>query len=1203
MPYCCEADQQARSSSVGEPPTVVIMSVDVLSLACNIMAVIDSGQKFYQTVRDIYENGKPDTSAQSKATELLRLTDRLAASQERARRSDSVPEDNQLSQVARQCAEAATKLHDEIEKLAPSESSYRVGKLFRSLVAAVKRNWRHGRIEQLNESLERCQAIMQSTILVEMHTSGKAERVTNLENFARLEAIVQNFALAVSRNELEMSQLLDIRSLHQETQAVVHDGLAALEARADLKADFARLEKSLKFPGLNQRFNGVAERHEKSFQWLLGNTIEADAGDTEHDKEKFGSAQEPMYIRDSRKETFSDFRQWLISEPSSKLYWISGKPGAGKSTLMKFLYKQMKDIKLKIDMNSPEESRLVIHHFFWLGSSNRRSRQNDIEGMYMSLLHQLLDYEVQHGISVAAMLLRHAPYIRRMDSDDDWSLDDLRKATLMALENLGNRYSIYILLDALDEHLPILQHDQLLATIGELQKMTNVRLVVSSRRERIFEHDLAESRQLRLHTLTAQDIRHLALDSLRGYVYRAVPDSQDYSAREFLDETVETIVRKAEGVFLWARLAVESIKSGLIDDNTLSELRERLDDMPTELSEYFKSIWQRLGDNGKRYQTKAANVFSLLLCYNQRDFPFFRGGGLDCLSLSLALKPVTARALILGDEHIPGASLLEMAQRTEKMVLSHCAGLVELILDSAKDPSDDCGSLSAQVRSATREFRFIHRMARDFLVDTPEGQAIMNTNDIGGDGPEFRLWQVFLARSVAFRTPEHTGALSVALRRIDMRDFFISVGSSRFTMQQRYSFIEMYHKVYYQVSGHPDNPLFQGWTVVEPFHYIRPFVSEAAHWGQSDYAAQWMKDQAKGGRIFPPEICDMVLKESLIGNYSGRANTNSLSFESLLSFDPMFGSADKLNIRLPVACFGRNTGYEADVASSRNLYSTSQMILGVVLYAYHHGFHTKESWANQLLDFLKSLGIPDERLLENILCICSMRYRIPGFAVVKLHFPFMKTPGSSEWPSWARRETEGVHLVFETSPLWVIQYLARKSTGSKHKSVIMFSHGLEKFVRLQSQSDRRLQKPRPVLLFEFTYSMELMGSQHTTIAMPTELKRVPLEASRDLSELLGKLHDDDRDDVRCALYDRAWEVWTDSSTERIGTDKVEEVLEDHGILCSKEEKERLVAMCNIHAWHEGADSSEETQGRFVVPPKGASKEQEALSHVTMRFEV
>ncbi|ETS74348.1 hypothetical protein PFICI_14214 [Pestalotiopsis fici W106-1] len=518
------------------------MSVDVLSLACNIMAVIDSGQKFYQTFRDIYENGKPDASAESKASELLHLTDRLAASEKKALQSNAVPEDGQLSQVAKQCAEVATKLHDEIEKLAPSESSSRVGKFFRSLKAAAKRNWRHSRIEQLNESLEDCQDIMQTTILVEMYMSGEAERVTQLGHFARLETMVQNFALAVSKHELQMSQLLDSRSLHQETQAVVHDEVTALREAQLLDADLARLKASLKFPGLNQRFNGVAKGHEKSFQWLMGNAMETVTHNTEHDEAKDGSAQEPRYIRESRNETFNDFRQWLISEPSSKLYWISGKPGAGKSTLMKSLFEQMQDIKQGSDENATEESRLVIHHFFWLGASNRRSRQNDMEGMYMSLLRQLLDYEVQDGVSLATMLLQSAPHLRQMDSDADWSFEDLKGTTLMALNTLGNRYSIYILLDALDEHLPIPQHDQLLAAIGELEKITNVRLVVTSRRERIFEQHLAYSRQLRLHTLTAPDIHHFALDSLREHVHRAFQESQDDSAIKFLNQTVETIV-------------------------------------------------------------------------------------------------------------------------------------------------------------------------------------------------------------------------------------------------------------------------------------------------------------------------------------------------------------------------------------------------------------------------------------------------------------------------------------------------------------------------------------------------------------------------------------------------------------------------------------------------------------------------------------
>ncbi|ETS74347.1 hypothetical protein PFICI_14213 [Pestalotiopsis fici W106-1] len=622
--------------------------------------------------------------------------------------------------------------------------------------------------------------------------------------------------------------------------------------------------------------------------------------------------------------------------------------------------------------------------------------------------------------------------------------------------------------------------------------------------------------------------------------------------------------------------------------------------MPTELSEYFKSIWKRLGDDGKRYKTKAANIFLLLLSYGAFEDHFLVNGGLDCLSLSLALTPDTAHTLIIGVDNIRLASLLEMSQRAEKMVLSHCAGLVEL-LDLVEGPFEDCVYSRAQVTSATRECRSIHRTARDFFADTPEGKDLLDSNNIGVDGPDFHLVQAFLARSVAFRKSEHTGFPSMALRSIDIIDFFRLLGSSRFTIQQRYFLIDLCHKVFYRFSGHPGNPFFEGWTVVESFHHIRPFISEAACWGHSDYAAQLMKDQAIGGRIFSPEACDMVLKESLMGGISYRANTNSLSFASLLTFDSMFGSADKLNIRLPLACFGRHKGYAAEVASSRNIYSTSQMILGVVLVAYHRGWTMDRHGGENILYLLKSLATPDERLLENILCICSLSYVTPEFAVVKFHFPFMIMPGTKGASGWGGDQQEGVHLVFETSPLWLIQYLNKKNVWRDTRESVIFSHGLKEFVRLHDQSGRRLQKPRPILLFEYTDSMTLMGSEHTMIPMPTELKRVPPEAGRDLSEILGMLYDDDQEDVSYALWDRAWGVWTDPSTERIGTERVEEILEDHGILCSEEEKRRLLAMCNIQAWREGADSPEETQGRFVVPPKGASKEQEALSHLTMRF--
>ena len=82
-----------------------------------------------------------------------------------------------------------------------------------------------------------------------------------------------------------------------------------------------RILKSLEFEGMYRRYDAVEEAHLKTFRWILDeppqdHTIEGDDSD----------AKESSRVR---------FTDWLLN--GKGIFHISGKLGAGKSTLMKYL--------------------------------------------------------------------------------------------------------------------------------------------------------------------------------------------------------------------------------------------------------------------------------------------------------------------------------------------------------------------------------------------------------------------------------------------------------------------------------------------------------------------------------------------------------------------------------------------------------------------------------------------------------------------------------------------------------------------------------------------------------------------------------------------------------------------------------------------------------------------------------------------------
>lgn len=74
-----------------------------------------------------------------------------------------------------------------------------------------------------------------------------------------------------------------------------------------------RMLQSLEFTDMRDRYERIVDAHQKTFEWVFHEQCGA---------EDLGG-------------TWDNFTDWLMS--NNPLYWITGKPGSGKSTLMKCL--------------------------------------------------------------------------------------------------------------------------------------------------------------------------------------------------------------------------------------------------------------------------------------------------------------------------------------------------------------------------------------------------------------------------------------------------------------------------------------------------------------------------------------------------------------------------------------------------------------------------------------------------------------------------------------------------------------------------------------------------------------------------------------------------------------------------------------------------------------------------------------------------
>jgi len=226
---------------------------------------------------------------------------------------------------------------------------------------------------------------------------------------------------------------------------------------------------SLKYPSMNERRNHITPSFGNTSEWIL------DEDDSEDDSEADGSTLSAE-DRVKAEKPWDNFNDWLKSDNS--IYWISGKPGSGKSTLVKFVISSPRAQAL-LNMWSP--NTLVLSHFLWKPGSRM---QNNIKGLLCSLLHQALS----HNMDVLDSALEISPSTK--DSDTDWSVSELKHACQSVFLSYPSPLCIFI--DGIDE---ICDEDgaiALMEVVAGFRAIPRVKVCVAGRPELRFSRRLRD---------------------------------------------------------------------------------------------------------------------------------------------------------------------------------------------------------------------------------------------------------------------------------------------------------------------------------------------------------------------------------------------------------------------------------------------------------------------------------------------------------------------------------------------------------------------------------------------------------------------------------------------------------------------------------------------------------------------------------------
>ena len=411
-------------------------------------------------------------------------------------------------------------------------------------------------------------------------TSNKQSRVQSLLNDLlaenRRNEINNSNKLDEIRKEILMAiDQTDSRQAARSEDAFANIGTGCLElAREGEKLDKSqRILRSLNFKYIKMREEAIKEAHAETFEWIFNET-------------DIGTERRPR------------FSHWL--REGEGIYWVSGKAGSGKSTLMKLLCGHERT-KNALEIWAGRKKLLMGSFFFWNAGSTMQKSQH---GLLQSILYQILG----QCPDLIPTVCSSRWYFNAADHELDgiWSRQELFEnfRRLAHQEFLSARFCFFI--DGLDEYDG--EDTEIIKLLQDLTISSSVKICASSRQWNAFEKAFGGNvdQKLRLQDFTKNDIRLYATGKLEEDASFSRKKSEDIRYNQLIDD----IVQKSSGVFLWVYLVVRSLLRGLTDDNDFAFMRKRLDHFPADLEDYFKQMLNTIEDV---YRDQAARIFQVMV--------------------------------------------------------------------------------------------------------------------------------------------------------------------------------------------------------------------------------------------------------------------------------------------------------------------------------------------------------------------------------------------------------------------------------------------------------------------------------------------------------------------------------------------------------------------------------------------------------------
>ncbi|WZH48512.1 hypothetical protein QYS62_009690 [Fusarium acuminatum] len=379
-----------------------------VGILCNAMQIITFAKDFLHVYRNIRDGRSPDPNLD------LYLKNAKAAFDEM---NQSATQMGPLNKTQQQIVDVGKDVPD-----------------FTALRKSVETLWHGKELEDAEKNLQRHERLLHSLVIDHVCSQSQAAEIITLQSFQELEDGFQSIISQLVDGSAKVSDLTTellsnsdrLVKEHATTRTVIEDHvtstgntiqLSISQSISQLRGELLRREEakafeknheqllsSLRFPEMNSRKNEIKNNYPGTFDWIFethSSSSESDQCESgsqmSEDTEERDSVEYDSDESDSHKCGHIDFADtvdisaldsfpgWLESD--ANLFWVSGKPASGKSSLMKFLAFNQRTAN---HLNNWHSNVRILTHFFWKPG---QLLQRSVQGMALSLLYQVLDVE------------------------------------------------------------------------------------------------------------------------------------------------------------------------------------------------------------------------------------------------------------------------------------------------------------------------------------------------------------------------------------------------------------------------------------------------------------------------------------------------------------------------------------------------------------------------------------------------------------------------------------------------------------------------------------------------------------------------------------------------------------------------------------------------------------------------------------------